>query len=250
MFKSYQEIFNQRGYQYHQGMMKYPLARQQEFNYILDLTEIKEGLVIGDSPSGGCYISNFIKPSVKIISIETSSEFIRHSQQQDNNITLVCKSLNNLPVLTESLDRMMSLAGLHHVDNRFGFYQESYRTLKKDGILAIADVEKGTKVADFLNVFVHQYSSLGHEGDFFDPSTKQELEKVGFEVIFDAPISYYWQFDSVDAMIEYCQLLFGIDKADKQQILEGIRQYLGYSLLNNKCYMNWQLYFFKGIKSG
>ena len=197
---------------------------------------------------GGCYLGKFIKQPAKIISIETSSEFIRHSQEQNNNITLVCDTLDRLPLLSETLDRMISLAGLHHVDNRLGFYQDSYRLLKKGGILAIADVEKGTCVADFLNIFVDQYNSMGHQGDFFDRTTKYELENVGFKVVFDSPLSYHWEFNSLESMIDCCQLLFGIDRANKTQILEGIKQYLGYSFNNNKYYMNWQLYFFKGIK--
>ena len=248
MFKSYPEIFNQRGNLYHQGMQKYPLARQQEFHHILRLAEIQAGDVICDSPAGGCYLSNFIEPEVKIISIETSSEFIRHAQKQDNNVTLVCETLSELPLLAESLDRMISLAGLHHVDNKLGFYRESYRLLKAGGILAIADVQKGTGVAEFLNIFVDQYNSMGHQGDFFDKSTKDELENIGFKVTFNASISYHWQFDSLDNMIEYCQLLFGIDRADRTTILEGIKQYLGYHLRDNQYYLNWELCFFKAIK--
>ncbi|NES04074.1 MAG: hypothetical protein F6K22_15285 [Okeania sp. SIO2F4] len=85
MFKSYKDIFNQRGVYYHQAMVKYPLARAEEFNNIIRLSDLQNNQIICDVPSGGCYISNFIQQNLKIISIETSSEFIKDSQNTANN---------------------------------------------------------------------------------------------------------------------------------------------------------------------
>jgi SAM-dependent methyltransferase len=250
MFTSYKDIFNQRSNLYHQAMVTYPLARKEEFKQILQLADLEDGHVICDIPSGGCYISDFIDQRVKIISIETSAEFIRcsQSQAQENNAVIVCDSFAELPLISESVDRAISLAGLHHQDRKSDFYQESYRLLKKGGILGIADVRKGSGVDGFLNVFVDRYNSMGHKGKFLDEQTKNELEAVGFKVAYHSPISFYWKFDSLQNMIEYCRLLFGIDKANDPQILEGIKQFLGYQILANQYCLNWELYFFKAIK--
>lgn len=248
MFKSYKDIFNQRGILYHQGMLKYPLARAEEFNHIIRLSDLQQELVICDVPSGGCYISKFIQQQLKIISIETSSEFIKDSQNTANNTILVCEDITDIPLNSNSIDRIISLAGLHHVEGKINFYKEAYRLLKPKGIFCIADALEDSKVAKFLNIFVDEYNSMGHKGNFFTEQTKKELESINFQVVHNASISYYWCFDSVASMVDYCQLLFGIDKANYNQILGGIEKYLGYYLEDDKCHMNWELYFIKSIK--
>ncbi|RQH16602.1 class I SAM-dependent methyltransferase [Okeania hirsuta] len=248
MFKNYKDIFNQRGTLYHQGMLKYPLARAAEFNNIIKLSDLQDNQIICDMPSGGCYISNFIQQNLKIISIETSNEFIKDSHNTVNNTIVVCEDISNIPLNSNSIDRIMSLAGLHHIEHKVDFYKEAYRLLKTKGIFCIADALKDSKVANFLNIFVDQYNSMGHQGNFLTENTKDELEFINFQVVHNDSISYHWCFDSVASMVDYCQLLFGIDQANYNQILEGIETYLGYYLENDKCYMNWELHFLKSIK--
>ena len=207
-----------------------------------------DNLIICDVPSGGCYISNFIQQNLKIISIETSSEFIKDSQNTANNTILVCENISNTSLESNSIDRIMSLAGLHHVDRKVNFYKEAYRLLKPSGILCIADALKDSKVANFLDIFVDQYNSMGHQGNFLTEQTKEELKFINFQVLYNASFSYNWCFDSVANMVDYCQLLFGLDRANYNQILGGIEKYLGYYLEDDKCYMNWELHFIKSIK--
>ena len=47
------------------------------------------------------------------------------------------------------------------------FVEECLRIIKKDGNFIFADVKKDTSVDKFLNQFVNEYNSLGHEGNFF-----------------------------------------------------------------------------------
>jgi SAM-dependent methyltransferase len=248
MFESYKDIFNQRGTAYHQGMLKYPLARTEEFQQIIQLAEIANGHVILDIPSGGCYISNFIDPEAKIISVETSKEFIKDAKPPENNTILVCDDIADIPLLSDSADRIISLAGLHHVSNKPSFYREAYRLLKTEGLFCIADAFQDSKVARFLDIFVDQNNSMGHEGEFLNSQTNTELEAANFQVLYSSSISYFWRFNSLDAMAEYCQLLFGIDRADQATIITGIENYLGYQIHQDKCYMNWELHFIKCLK--
>jgi cyclopropane fatty-acyl-phospholipid synthase-like methyltransferase len=248
MFKTYTDIFNLRGMQYHQAMVEYPDARREEFEHAIHVAKLEDGNVVCDVPSGGCYLKNFVRKSVKLLSIETSVEFIKQSGEQENNTPLLCQDVSNISLLSETIDRVISLAGSHHLPSKPTFYQEVHRLLRQNGIFCLADVREGSGVAEFLNIFVDQYNSMGHQGEFLNQTTQAELEAVGFQVTDAEPIQYYWRFSHVDHMIRYCKLLFGVDQATDAQILDGITTYLGYSDTAQGCLMNWELYFFQGVK--
>ncbi|NEP05093.1 MAG: hypothetical protein F6K34_09780 [Okeania sp. SIO4D6] len=91
---------------------------------------------------------------------------------------------------------------------------------------------------------------MGHQGAFWDKNTANQLETVGFQVLVHQAISFDWQFDSLEDMVNFCKLLFGIDKTDNSKILEGIEQYLGYRIEENHYYLCWELEFFQALKSG
>jgi cyclopropane fatty-acyl-phospholipid synthase-like methyltransferase len=248
MFDTYKDIFERRGLLYHQAMVKYPLARAAEFNNILQLAKIEDGNTICDIPSGGGYISNFIDRQVNIISVETSIEFAKNIQTKTSRSIITCDDVANIDLPSDTADRIISLAGTHHIENKINFYRESYRLLKKGGLFCIADAKEDSKVARFLNIFVDRYNSMGHRGIFLDDNTKKELESIDFKVIYNSSIEYHWCFDSCQATIEYCQLLFGLDLASPEQILAGIEEYLGYDIRDDRYYLNWELYFILSLK--
>ena len=247
MIDPYEEIFEKRGHLYHKGMTLYPQARREEFSNIIKLAQIRHGDIICDIPSGGGYMKNFINTKVKIVSIETSRAFANLCKANGNS-DVAHTNLNNLPIKTNSVDRISILAGLHHVENKLSFYGESYRILKHNGILCIADAWQGGMVSMFLDVFVNQHNSMGHQGAYLDENTKGDLEKCGFDVSYLSSIKYYWRFDPLDDMVTYFQILFGIDKASYEEVLHGITKYLGYSLINKEYCLNWELTFYRAIK--
>lgn len=246
---NYTEIFNQRGKSYEQAMRKYPLARIQEFTNIVQLADLEHGLTVCDVPSGGGYLKDFMQHNTHLISIDTSKIFFELLNQDEQSQIIHCPNLAEIPLSSNSVDRIISLAGLHHVESRLNFYQEAYRLLKNNGLFCIADVKTGSGVADFLNIFVDRYSTTGHQGDFLTITDQQYLEKAGFQVTFSDVMQYHWSFDSIEDMTSYCRQLFGMDKAKDEEVLQGIETYLGYQLIENKCYMNWELLFLKAIKN-
>lgn len=247
MFDNYRDIFNQRGAAYHQAMLDYPLARRREFGHIIDLAGIKSGDVVCDAPSGGGYLSHFIDVPVTLIRVDSSTEFAQHCTPTAAARTLQCE-LDNIPLAPGYVDKIVSLAGLHHIEDLKPFYSEAHRILNDQGVFCLADVRKASGVAGFLNEFVHEHSSLGHQGVFLDESTHDDLESVGFNVIYSAPIRYHWEFTDSAAMTRCCKLMFGIDRASDTVILQSIDRYLGYRQGEDYCEMNWELQFIKAVK--
>lgn len=249
MFDAYTQIFNTRGQQYHQAMMEFPNARRDEFEHALAGAELADGLLVGDLPSGGCYLRRFLKHNAATISVETSQEFFRRSEAQPGNAAILCKDLAAVPLKAGALDRAVSLAGTHHLPSKPAFYRETHRLLKNGGVFSLADVGKGTGPDRFLNGFVHAHSALGHDGEFLNGAARGELEDAGFRVKSEQAIRYPWRFRARQEMVRCCRLLFGIDRAADDEILEGIAESLGFFETAEECRMNWELVFITAEKA-
>jgi SAM-dependent methyltransferase len=241
MSDEYQTIFNQRGRSYHEAMSAVPDARLNEFATILDIANPAPGEVICDMPAGGGYLQKHLAGlDVDLISVETSEVFHELCKEKAKGTSLLC-CLDDTPLEDGSVDLVISLAGLHHTEDRRPFYREAFRILKPGGRLAIADVRRNSPVDSLLNVFVHEHSSLGHTGFFFDEQTASELSEVGFRVQVCGPRRYTWDFPSADDMVSYCGHLFGIDRATRDRIRDGIERHVGYEEGPDSCRMDWEL---------
>lgn len=248
MFDTYTDIFNKRGAAYHEAMQRYPNTREEEFEAIIDVLKPEEGDCIVDMPSGGGYIRRYLRNNnIQLIAIETSQSFYEQCLEDEKTQCLLC-DLDNTNLETASIDGVVSMAGLHHVEDRMSVFREMHRILKPGGRLCIADVEKGSEIDGFLNTFVNEYNSLGHKGWFIENGFRKELESADFEVTFDKNLKYSWKFEGLDQMIDFCTLMFGLDRASPKQVLEGITKYQGYSINNGSCNMNWKLRFMSCLK--
>lgn len=245
MFDNYKDIFNARGAAYHQGMLEQPRAREQEFAAMLSLAGPRDGQVICDMPSGGGYLREFIDADVTLLCVETSRAFADRIQVSEK-VRPVVGDLHAVPVDGGSVDTVLSLAGLHHVTNRPAVFGEMRRMLKRDGgsgRACLADVSKGSPEAVFLNGFVDQHNSMGHDGDFIDDRFRNDLARAGFRITSDAERRFHWTFDSEAGLARFCKLLFGLDRATEEQTLAAIREHVGYDHVDGRWRMNWALTF-------
>jgi SAM-dependent methyltransferase len=239
MIDTYRDIFNHRGQGYHQAMSQNGIARQAEFNQAIQLACLSPGMTLGDIPSGGGYLNTYLDQPVTLLSVETSTQFLTTSQNQPPPI--LCDRFSNIPLPSNHLDRIVSLAGVHHFENQPAFYREAYRLLKPNGLFILADVQEDTPVAHFLNDFVHRHNSNGHRGQFLTPKTRLQLHQAGFTIRKLQLSSVPWRFQTVPQMVQFCQHLFGLDLATPEQILNGLSNYLGYRFRDGEYRLNWEL---------
>lgn len=245
MFNSYADIFNIRGAAYHQAMQQYPTARDEEFVTMIRLLQPAPGQTIVDMPSGGGYLRGYLtSDDIELIAIETTQAFFDQCREDETTQARLCE-LSDTGLPDGSVDAVVSIAGLHHVEDRVAVFGEIYRILKDDGKFCIADVEKGSPTDGFLNTFVDKHNSMGHEGLFIDDTFRKNLQQTGFEINIDRSESYCWNFVDADEMIDYCILMFGLDEAEPDQVREGIKKYQGFNVRNGRCRMNWSLRFIR-----
>ncbi|MBK7948256.1 MAG: methyltransferase domain-containing protein [Deltaproteobacteria bacterium] len=237
MFESYAEIFSRRGAQYQTAMLRWPAAREAEFLQVLADASLSPDLVAYDVPAGGGYLSRHVDPGVHWLEIETTAGF---TSGQAAPQQILCSSLTSIELADASADRIISLAGLHHVPDRSGVYREFARLLRPAGLLALADVAEGSAAAAFLNEFVDRHCPMGHRGVFLGAELAPDVRAAGFDILADRSIDLHWRFGTTDDMADFCRLLFGLE-TDNATTLAGIRDHVGYEEGSGQVLMNWAL---------
>lgn len=241
MFETYDAIFNQRGDAYHQAMKLVPDARRREFRVALDHLKFETGDVVCDLPSGGGYLAKYLpaERDLRLIAVDPSEGFAK--QWTDIQVESYLAPLHALPLSDNAVDVMVSIAGLHHVDDRPAVFREMRRVLRPEGQLCILEVAEGSPTDTFLNGFVDTYSSMGHRGHFVDEGFRNDLESAGFRFTTDELCRYTWDFPDESHMAEFVRLIFGLDNADRETVLQGISSILGSKCDSTGCRMNWAL---------
>ena len=249
MFQSYEQIFKKRAEAYHKAMELFPAARDREFQLAIDTVDIKAGEVVCDAPSGGGYLRAYLPAGIqRYLAVETASGFAGHCPTGTSD-RIIRSPLDNLGIEDNSVDILINLAGSHHIEDKTVFFHEAARILRSGGRFVITDAEAGTSIDRFLNQFVDQNSSMGHEGIFLGQQTSVEMAACEFKICSDELIRYPWSFDSRADMAVFCKLLFGMDLAEPECIIQGIENVLGYMPGPGKVNMAWCLRRIVAIKS-
>lgn len=236
---NYSDIFDLRGQMYHQAMTQFTNARDKEFQLPLSLCQIKPGDTVVDIPSGGGYLQSYFQLAVNYLCLEPSAQFAEFCRLQNLNVHQYTG--NHLPLPAGYADLVISIAGMHHIADKHEIFSDMRRILKPNGQFCIADVQHGSNVALFLDDIVDRYTETGHAGNYFSVDTLCELQDAGFDNIKITPLNYEWQFDNEHNMVEFCRLLFGMEKASAQNVLDGIKKYLRVRSDDNRVYMEWSL---------
>jgi SAM-dependent methyltransferase len=212
----YEDIFVEaRSRAYHEAMTEIaPDARVKEFSESLKHINPSADSIILDYPSGGGYMKRYVNAIV----IEADPG------NWDGERSHIESCAEN------SADYIVSIAGLHHYSQkqRAEIYKHFHRVLKGAGELVITEVADSSDTANFLNVFVNEFNSQGHEGIFFRKDEKDILLQQRFAVTtFEN--TYTWDFDNREQMIKYLKALFFLDKASSGDIDNAVAKYLYHS---------------------
>jgi SAM-dependent methyltransferase len=237
LFETYDSIFNRRGDAYHRAMRIAPAARRKEFALAVESLELRRGELLCDVPSGGGYLVDFLE--LRLVAVDPAEIFAR--TWNDKRVKWHLAPLHQLPLQDAAVDALVSIAGLHHVDDWHPVLREMRRVLRPGGRLCILEVPVGAITDRFLNGFVDGQNSMGHEGRFVDTQFRMDLAATGFRIESDELCRYTWDFSSVAEMIEFVQLMFWLDKATPATVLEGVRDMLGIIENGTGCSMNWEL---------
>ncbi|GGW75734.1 class I SAM-dependent methyltransferase [Alteromonas halophila] len=235
----YGKIFDERGASYHAAMDALPQARKHEFRRPLELLNIAPGQVLIDLPAGGGYLRHFLPEDIRYICVESSQVFFNFCRHKGLHSVLMDKDAVALD--SEVADNLVSIAGVHHVENKCRLFAEMRRLLKPSGKVCIADVAAGSAVASFLDEFVDKFTSTGHAGKYLsNAETTGELKEAGFKNVEHTMLNYHWQFSNTEQLIWYCKKIFALEATDAD-VLDGLETYLGIEKNKDAVLLPWQL---------
>jgi len=247
---SYNRIFNKRGQLYNEAGKLCALARRRERDLLIDALDLKKKMKICDAPAGGGYLADGIAERTggkcEIACVDPAANFINGI---NGNYKAIVASLEQIPLPSESMDRVGSLAGLHHLKNKAFFFKESFRILKRGGKFAVADVLEGSKPGSFLNDAVDRLTTTGHKGIFLEKGELTYLLKAsGFHDIHENYEQYYWTFPDLNTMKKYCHQLFGLVKATLSETETELRKYFNFEINSTSVRLPWSLSYAVGTK--
>lgn len=225
----YQQVFDARGHLYNDAMSESPGARDRERESLLALVSIKPGQRIMDAPAGGGFVADGVHAlsdgQAALVCVEPSHRF---SAPIGERYPVLNCPLQAVPLADDSIDIILSLAGLHHIGDRAPVYREWARLLRPGGQLAVADVAAGTGTARFLNGFVDRHAPGGHEGIFISENEFSEgLAAAGLHIAEDRLETVPWTFADRAALGRFCRTLFGTTHASVDDVAAALERDVG-----------------------
>lgn len=236
--QSYEELFGQRGSAYDRAMLAFPAARDEEFGQALAHAALVPGMVVADVPAGGGYLRGYLPEGCGWIGHEPCADFTNHR----TGAHAPGRALLPLPFADGAADVAISLAGVHHLADKRPLFRELLRITRPGGRFVLSDVAADTPVARFLDGFVGDHNSTGHEGIFLDGRTLEELAEAGWDVLSHRLARFHWVFADSAAMVAFCRGLFDICKADDAAIARALADGPGVEMLpDGRTGLRWSL---------
>lgn len=237
--KTYNELFALRGSAYDRAMQRYPDARAQEFAQAVARAAVEPGQVVADVPAGGGYLQRYLPEGSVCWGHEPCASFTQHGSGRAPGAQ---QALLPLPWDDSSVDVAISLAGVHHLADKGPLFAELHRVVKPGGRFVLSDVAAASPVARFLDGYVGDHNSTGHEGVFLDDHTLVQLRQSGWKVRAVEQVDLHWVFQDEGTMGAFCNELFDLRDASADDTGRAIRAGLGMTELGAQGVgMHWSL---------
>lgn len=216
----YGELFDQRGDRYDDAMARWPAARAEELAFACRLAAVGPGERVLDVPSGGGYLAQHLPAAAHVLSVEPSAVFAERSRRQGHDV--VRCSLRAEAVADRSIDVLVSVAGVHHDADLVGLLAAWRRVLAPGGRIVVADVARGSAVAEFLDGFVGRHTAQGHVGTYLGDDLAQLAHDAGYRDIEVIDGAYRWWADDLDDLAAFCTELFGLEGVTTAEVGQAL----------------------------
>lgn len=238
-----------------------------ELSKQLELTNPQRGETIVEVGTGNGYLTFELAKAVaengRIITydyLKSNIDFVERVNNGRFPITAFQQSPDyKLEIPDESIDRISTLATLHHYDDRSlntgaGGRQtalnEFYRILREGGILVIGDVAHGTATQRYLDAIDNPLycHPKGHPHDFLDENTARKLCKnAGFKIVEFKIEKVPWIFDDEEQAKEFLHTIHNA-KCTPEESLEIAKKHLPYADIGGKKQIGWELFYLTAKK--
>jgi SAM-dependent methyltransferase len=221
-------------------MELYPEIRKLEFQQLLDGANPSSFKKVIDLPSGGSYLEPYLPAECEIMAYDPASGF--HGTKE--SISPISFEAMALP--SSSADAVVTLAAMHHIDDRLPFFEKVRDSLRVGGVHLIGDVRADSHNAHFLDDFCGQHNGLGHHGYFLpDSSLAFPPLPAGLELERYDLLRYPWTSDSLKSMLEFCRGLFGLRNISDDDLKEGLKHHLNLRWDESSCSLDWEMVYLR-----
>ncbi|MBD3798637.1 class I SAM-dependent methyltransferase [Sulfuricurvum sp.] len=171
------ERFNQVAGEWDKGGIRQNIAHFV-FQTIASRIALLNNMNIMDFGAGTGLLSFKIASMVKrVVGVDLSQKMLEQLESKNNStlsVQPICQDILNTP-LQEQFHGIVSSMAMHHVEDTFELFKAFYNHLKRDGFIAIADLE-----AEDGTFHTHGNDGVYHFG-FEKESLRGTIEKAGFE---------------------------------------------------------------------
>ncbi|MGA9045127.1 class I SAM-dependent DNA methyltransferase [Sulfuricurvum sp.] len=171
------ERFNQAAADWDKGDMRQNIAHAV-FQTITSRVALLDSMNILDFGAGTGLLSFKIAPLVKsVVGIDLSEKMLEQLEAKNSihlQVKPMCRDIVTQP-LDEKFHGIVSSMAMHHVEDTAALFKTFYHHLKRDGFIAIADLE-----AEDGSFHTHGNEGVHHFG-FERNGLRERIEQAGFE---------------------------------------------------------------------
>ncbi|MEK6888894.1 MAG: methyltransferase domain-containing protein [Nanoarchaeota archaeon] len=246
---------------------KFPKVRIRELTKQLELTNPQKEETIVEVGTGNGFLTFALAEKVgktgRIITYDYQKSNLDFVNKQNKNglpITTIHQNLDyDFELSDESVDKVSTIATLHHYDDRVKntgisgrqkAIKEFYRILKKGGRLVIGDIADKTSVQRHFDSIDNPLDCApsGHPHDFLSEDIVRKIcFDVGFKNIKFEIIDVPWEFDNKKQAEEFLHTVHN-SKRSFSKSFEKARKKLRWWKKGNKFYLEWQLFYLTAEK--